>query len=166
MLDCDMYLSKLNKTKGFSLAPIKADQGTTAREPEPQRWPGEEFWIIPAGEFSTIGGHLDERSFAVVLEKLRREFDYIVLDSPPLPVASDGLALGRFADLILSVVSLRNTERRSFEVHNELIAGLGRQHGLIINGVEGSSYTEADGYFLGMVKKRKRFSGWFGIKLA
>lgn len=159
MLDCDFYLSRLQKLQEFENAPGLADWLATGGRPDLRCWPGESFWIIPAGAFPKRGGRLDEASFSGIISLLTEEFDYLVLDSPPLPIVSDGLVLGNFADVILSVISVKNTDRRMFDYHNELINGLGRPHGLIINGAESASYSETDAYFMGGTKKRKRF-GW------
>ncbi len=83
-----------------------------------------------------------ERVLKTVFTVLRSKFDFIILDSPPLPGLADGMTLGGFANLILSVISLSKTLRRAFAAHNQLISVLDRLHGLIINQVEGSApYT-------------------------
>ncbi|OYV39268.1 MAG: hypothetical protein B7Z80_07725, partial [Rhodospirillales bacterium 20-64-7] len=107
------------------------------------------------------GERLDETAFGLVMQVLGREFEYVILDSPPLPIVSDGLVLGGFADLILSVVSVAHTGRRAFAQHNELIESLGRPHGIIINGADGADYQATEAYFLGEASKRSKFAGWF-----
>ena len=80
---------------------------------------------------------LPNRPNEIVLKNLfvslRKNFDFIILDSPPLPGFADGMTLGIFSDVILSVVSLSKTSRRSFANHTQLIATLNRNHGIIIN---------------------------------
>jgi len=70
---------------------------------------------------------------------LRKKFEYIILDSPPLPGLADGMTLGGFANMILSVISLSKTRRGAFAAHVQLISALDRLHGLIINQAEGPS---------------------------
>ena len=164
LLDCDLYLSRLNSALEVDGAPEPPDCLAPACRPDVRRWPGEAFWVMPARAMPTRNGRLDDSSFAAIAAVLREEFDYIILDAPPLPAASDGLVLGRFADVILSVITVRNTERRSFEYHNELITALSRPHGLIINGAEAAKYTETDAYFMGVSRKRQGFARWFGVK--
>jgi Mrp family chromosome partitioning ATPase len=166
MLDCDFYLSRLPKLQAFEGSPALIEWLTTGKRAELQRWPGEAFSIIPASAFPTRDGRLDEQLFSGIIALLIAEFDYLILDSPPLPIVSDGLVLGNFADVILSVISIKNTERRTFEYHNELITGLGRPHGLVINGAEGSSYSETDAYFRGGVRRRNRFAARFRLSRA
>ena len=155
MLDCDPYLSRLSMPAEVDAAPEDAD-GNPMGQAEPRCWPGESFWLIPAGALPTRRGRLDEAAFFTLTNRLMEKFDYIILDAPPLPVASDGLALGRWADVILSVVSIRHTERRSLDYHNELIAGLGRPHGIVINGAIGANYAQTDAYFRGTGPKHRR----------
>jgi Mrp family chromosome partitioning ATPase len=68
-----------------------------------------------------------------VFTDLCSKFDFVVLDSPPLPGVADGMTLGGFADIILSVITLSKTSRRSFSSHIQLLSVLGRLHGVIIN---------------------------------
>jgi uncharacterized protein involved in exopolysaccharide biosynthesis/Mrp family chromosome partitioning ATPase len=74
-----------------------------------------------------------------VFGDLRSKFEFIILDSPPLPGLADGMTLGGFANMILSVISLSRTQRRAFAAHLQLISALDRLHGLIINQAEGPS---------------------------
>ncbi len=80
---------------------------------------------------------LPNRPNEIVLKKvfanLRKNLDFIILNSPPLPGFADGMTLGSFADVILSVVSLSKTSRRDFAVHTQLISVLNRNHSVVIN---------------------------------
>ena len=92
-------------------------------------------------ELMTIGQSLNtgqpvapnELVLKAVFDVLSSKFDYIILDSPPLPGVADGMTLGGFADMILSVISLSKTWRRNFANHIQLLAVLDRLHGVIIN---------------------------------
>ncbi len=75
----------------------------------------------------------NEQVLKAVFSVLSTKFDYIVLDSPPLPGVADGMTLGGFANMILSVISLSKTWRRSFATHIQLLSVLDRIHGVIIN---------------------------------
>jgi Mrp family chromosome partitioning ATPase len=68
-----------------------------------------------------------------VFSDLCSTFDFVVLDSPPLPGVADGMTLGGYAHMILSVITLSRTWRRSFSSHIQLLSVLGRLHGVIIN---------------------------------
>lgn len=160
MLDCDFYLSRLPTLGAFYGAPGLTDWLTTGERPPLQQWPGESFFVLPAGVRPKRNMRLDESALAEIVNQLRAEFDYVILDSPPLPVVSDGLVLADLADVILSVISIRKTERRAFDYHHELLAEFDRLHGIIINGAEGSTYAESETYFTGPKKRRHRIAGW------
>ena len=72
-----------------------------------------------------------------IFARWREEFEFVIVDSPPLPASADGMVLGAFADLILSVVSVSHTRRRTLATHVELLEALDRPHGIVINMVEG-----------------------------
>ncbi len=76
---------------------------------------------------------LSESALAERFARLRQEYEFIVIDSPPLPSVADGMTLGLFADIIISVITVSKTSRRSFAAHHELLALLGKPHGIVIN---------------------------------
>jgi Mrp family chromosome partitioning ATPase len=88
---------------------------------------------VPTGP---VSAPVNEAVLKKILAELRARFEFIILDSPPLPSVADGMTLGLFADLILSVVSVARTNRRSFERHCNFLELLNRPHGIVINYVE------------------------------
>jgi Mrp family chromosome partitioning ATPase len=65
------------------------------------------------------------------LEEVREEFDYILVDSPPVLPVPDGVILGRRVDAVVLVYQLGNTTRESmrravvsYNQTNAKIAGL------------------------------------------
>jgi capsular exopolysaccharide synthesis family protein len=55
----------------------------------------------------------------LLIEELKEQYDYIVLDSPPLGLVSDSLGLIKFADATIYVVRQNYTKRGMFSVINE-----------------------------------------------
>lgn len=164
LLNCDIYASRLQGLVGFSGMPGLTDWVRSGKRPLLQRWPGENFRVLAAGSaWPEHGKRPDEPALAGIIESLQNEFDYLILDSPPLPIVSDGLLLGAFADLILSVINVSHTMRRTFELHKELIETLDKPHALIINGADVASYGESHTYFLGATRRRPLFTNWFRI---
>lgn len=95
------------------------------------------FSLLRAGQSTAGSGDvLNIAQLKGLIATLREQYDFIVFDSPPLPLASDGLILAKFADLILSVVRVDHTPRRAFAAHCELLNGTNSLHGVIINGAE------------------------------
>ena len=164
LLNCDVYLSRLQSLTEFSGRPGLTDWARTGTRPPLQRWPGGDFQVLPAGSARPEhGARLDQSAMAGIINALAAEFDYLILDSPPLPIVSDGMLLGNFADLILSVVSVSHTVRRAFDLHNELIRALNKPHGLVINRADAATYGDSGTYFLGAPRRRPKFPGWFRI---
>ena len=162
-MNCDIYARRPHGLASFVGLHGLTDWVRTGIRPQLAYWPGGGFRVLPAGTTKPHrGARLDEAALAGIIDILSNEFDYLILDSPPLPIVSDGLLLGSFADLILSVVNVSHTMRRAFELHNELIEALDKPHGLVINGADIASYGDADAYFLGTVR-RPKFTGWFQI---
>ncbi|MCB5945663.1 polysaccharide biosynthesis tyrosine autokinase [Acidocella sp. KAb 2-4] len=163
LMNCDIYARRPHGLASFVGLHGLTDWVRTGIRPQLAYWPGGGFRVLPAGTTKPHrGARLDEAALAGIIDTLSNEFDYLILDSPPLPIVSDGLLLGSFADLILSVVNVSHTMRRAFELHNELIEALDKPHGLVINGADIASYGDADAYFLGTVR-RPKFTGWFQI---
>jgi Mrp family chromosome partitioning ATPase len=163
-VDADPHLSRLRGLLRFGNSPGLLDWLDSGVCPELHNWPEENFKFLSAGTRSLPGRELlNEERLQMVLRSLRADFDYVVIDSPPLPTVSDGLILGSFADLILSVISISHTSRRALNIHNELIDTLNRPHGIIINEVEPEYYGGNDAYFLSETTRRDKFTGWFKL---
>jgi uncharacterized protein involved in exopolysaccharide biosynthesis/Mrp family chromosome partitioning ATPase len=164
LVDGDLHLSRLRGLLRFGDSPGLLDWLHSGIRPELHNWPQENFKFLSAGTRSLPGRELlNEERLQAVLSSLRADFDYVIIDSPPLPAVSDGLILGGLADLILSVISISHTSRMSLNLHNELIDTLNRPHGIIINEVEPEYYGGNDTYFLSETARRDKFAGWFKL---
>jgi Mrp family chromosome partitioning ATPase len=51
----------------------------------------------------------------LVLKRLRKDFDIVLIDSPPLLLASESLMLASFVDTVLLVVSAESFDREMME---------------------------------------------------
>ena len=68
--------------------------------------------VIPCGKCPPDpGGILSSDAFARLMEKVQKEYDHIVIDTPPVTVAGDACIVGRNADGVIYVV--RDDEIRS-----------------------------------------------------
>ncbi len=67
---------------------------------------------IVAGEKTTaVVNVLEAQKLKDLITKLREEFDYVILDSPPIIAVSDGLYISRLADGVVFVVAQKETKR-------------------------------------------------------
>jgi capsular exopolysaccharide synthesis family protein len=89
---------------------------------------------------------------------LRKHFDYIIVDTPPIEAVSDALTLGKFADLSFFVVRHKYSLRSSLTLVNQLGEDQKIPHpALIINGIKpGHGFQNVYGYGYGNVGKNGR----------
>lgn len=103
------------------------------------------------------------------LQDLRRQFKFIVIDSPPIMAATDAVVLSALTDGVLLVVRSGNTPKEAFTRSRDLLAGVKcRLLGVVLNAVDSSApdyyysyryYPYAYGYGYGEdVEKDSRFS--------
>jgi len=62
---------------------------------------------------------LESGAFERFMEEAKSRFDYIVLDSPPVSLVTDGIITGRHADVNLFVVRFRYSSREQIKIINE-----------------------------------------------
>ena len=161
LMDGDLHLSRLHEVLKLPTTAGLTDCLETTAELPIQDCPDENFKVLASGSAPLHGTqHFNEKTLAPVFANLSGRFDYIVVDSPPLPTVSDGMVFGSFADLILTVVSVSHTPKRTLNIHNELIDTLDRPHGIIINEVEGQMMGEGDAYFMAEAARSQKISGW------
>jgi Mrp family chromosome partitioning ATPase len=81
-----------------------------------------------------------------LLEQARRDFDYVVLDAPPLVAVQDCRLIGHWVDGFLLVVSAHRTPRRQVEEALNVIE-TSRMLGLVFNGDELPAASYYAGYY-------------------
>jgi succinoglycan biosynthesis transport protein ExoP len=70
-------------------------------------WPTRipSLWVLPSGPVnSNSPGLLYSSDLSKLLQRLRREFDLILIDTPPMMLYADGRVLGRLSDGVVMVV--------------------------------------------------------------
>jgi polysaccharide chain length determinant protein (PEP-CTERM system associated) len=99
------------------------------------------LYVLDAGELShTARAALGSPAARRVFERLRQRFPYVVVDSPPVLAAAEGLWLQQLVDSILLVVRARRTPR---ELVRRAIESLdfGRLAGVVLTDVDGSLHS-------------------------
>ncbi len=80
---------------------------------------------------------LDSHKMKEVIETLRKNYDYIVLDTPPIDLVSDAFLLMRYADITLFVCKSEYSERRFIEKINYVVKKYKiKNPGIILNAVK------------------------------
>lgn len=91
---------------------------------------------IPPNPAELLGSDSMDR----ILENLSREYDYILLDTPPVNVVADALVLSPKADGVVLVVRQNMTTHPELKkAISSLKFGDSKILGILLNGVEGSS---------------------------
>ena len=150
LVDGDLHRGRVHEALKVNQAPGLVEWLVTTVEPKFQLPPDQSFSVLPTGVFPPNPSELlNESFFGEIINALRGEFEFVIVDCPPLPAVADTMALAQHADLILSVVHIAHTLRGGFAVHNETLGTLERRRGLIINGVTNSAYGYGYGYGYG-----------------
>jgi tyrosine-protein kinase Etk/Wzc len=84
---------------------------------------------------------IDGERMATFIEEAKKEFDYIVIDTPPIAVVSDTLLLSKFVDVNIFVVRQRYSSKNTLELIQELYkADKLKNMGIIINDINLTGY--------------------------
>ena len=128
LIDADLRNSRIHKMFGIQnqqgLANVLVD------EVEPadviQQIEQENLWILPAGPHPPNPSELlTLPKFEQLLRMLREQYDYVLLDSPPLLAVSDPAVIAPIADCVLLVVRiLKNGSPAAIQARN-LLSGVG-----------------------------------------
>ncbi|MBN3489991.1 CpsD/CapB family tyrosine-protein kinase [Acholeplasma equirhinis] len=107
-------------------------------------------YYVVAGERTTaVVNILEAQKLKDLVQRLREEFDYVILDSPPVIAVSDALYIARLADGVIFVVA-QNEARKA--VINEAISTLKQNNVNII----GTVFTQVD------IKENELYSYTYG----
>jgi len=74
----------------------------------------ENLRLLTCGSLATGSrGLLNSEAMKARVAELRSEFDYVLIDSPPLNTYSDGVAVGQLADGLVLVLEANSTRREA-----------------------------------------------------
>jgi len=116
----------------------------------------ENLWYTPSGPVPPNPAELiDSPAMKEFIDKAKKQFDYIVIDTPPVAIVTDALLVSPLTDFYLFIVRQRYTTKNTLglieELHrNENIKNLG----IVINDISTTGYY---GYGL-----RYGYSGGYG----
>jgi len=101
----------------------------------------EGLWVLTAGYCDVDAIHaLATEQMQPVFEKLRGEYDFIIVDGAPVIGMSDALIFGQYSDG--AIISVRRDHSQMPKIHQaaELLRGVGiRVLGAVVNGVSGKA---------------------------
>lgn len=159
LVDADLHRGRVHEALKIDQAPGLTEWLVNTVPSRFQPVPDQKFMALPSGVLPPNPSELlNEPMLEDIIAALRAEFDFIVLDCPPLPAVSDSVRLSKQSDLVLSVVNVEHTPRRSFTIHNETLDTLGVRRGIVINAASdgGQSYGYGSSYGYGYGEARDR----------
>jgi polysaccharide biosynthesis transport protein len=123
----------------------------------------ENLRIITAGPLPPNPAELlGSKRMAALLDMLKQRADFIVIDSPPILVVSDSLALATHIDATLFVVDAGRTRRGPAQHSKEALAAIGASiAGVVLNRVAQRSDSYAYYYTDDHRKKKSRLTPTF-----
>lgn len=95
----------------------------------------ENLWLLSCGSLADVSaGLLNSESMKARIAELRKAFDYVLIDAPPLSTYADGIALGQLADGLVLVLEANSTRREAASrVAEQLKAAQIRILGAVLN---------------------------------
>ena len=158
LLDADLR----NQTIGRLLGDSRSYKGLMAMLKDPDLPLSKCVRQAPDTNLSYISGdsttkrhyRIEPNAMARVLDTLKAQYDYVVVDTPPCSVVSDTATLSRYADSIFYVVRLDHANKAQIV---DTMLNLHQQDitltGCILNGAPRSSHSYGYGYGYGYGRK-------------
>ena len=144
LLGLDLRKPRINKVFEFDDSPGLSTylSGNCAYEEIVKKTQVDNLFYAPSGPIPPNPAELIETDFMKkFMEKAKREYDYIIIDTPPVAIVTDALLLARYADVNLFIVRQRYTSRNTLDLIEQL-----RNHGelknmaIVINDISLSGY--------------------------
>ena len=139
LVDCDMRKPSIHKNFKISNAAGTAELLLRKKlfEEVANKY-NENLTIITAGKIPPNPSEmLASRAMTAFIEEMKKEFKYIILDTPPLQAVTDAQVLSTKADGVLLVVKAGSTKKEMVFNSVDLIKKVqGKVIGTVLNGVE------------------------------
>ena len=139
LVDCDMRKPSIHKK--FKISNMSGTAELLLRKEsfeDVANFYNENLTIITAGKIPPNPSEmLASRAMTAFIKKMKEEFKYIILDTPPLQAVTDAQVLSTKADGILLVVKAGSTKKDAVLNSVDLIEKVhGKVIGIVLNGVE------------------------------
>lgn len=117
------------------------------------------LFVITAGTIPpTPAEMLGSRAMEELIEELSINFDYIVIDTPPVLSVTDASILATKMDGVIIVVNAKKTKEKMIKQTYEKLSGVNANIiGTVLNNCEKTKYNKYYGYY--NEKQIKRFKG-------
>jgi len=96
----------------------------------------------------------------ILMEELKKQFDYIIMDAPPIGIISDAQLLSPYADVTLYIVRQRVTLKDQLKIVDDLYkTGKMNNIGIVVNDIMNKQYGYGYGY--GTYGANENDATWF-----
>ncbi len=141
LIDCDLRRPVIHKL--FELRNLRGFVDILAREGEVEdNWhePLENLKVVTAGSVPPNPAELlGSERFSALLGQFREDFDYVILDAPPVQLVSDPAIIASQTDGVLLVLDAQNTRKMSVRRSIRSLEAVGANVlGTIMNNVRAS----------------------------
>ncbi len=111
--------------------------------------PGEDIKLIPSGPIPPNPAELlNSRKMMLLVKKMEETFDFIIIDSPPIQLVTDSLAISRIVDGTIVIVRARKTTNDMLYSGMRKLSDVNANFlGFILNGM--SKSDAGSGYYSG-----------------
>jgi len=143
ILDCDLRRSSLGRltrvSRSEGLVEVLAGEATLEQAVVADEV--ENVWLLPLSKASFTPRDLfGSQAFGQLLEKLREQYEFVVLDTPPVLAVADARAIARQADSVIFLCRWSRTPRAASNAAlNLLVQDGARIAGVALNMVDLSS---------------------------
>ncbi|CAH0198580.1 Tyrosine-protein kinase ptk [Pedobacter sp. Bi27] len=98
-----------------------------------------------------------------LIAELKKEFDYIIMDAPPIGIIADAQLLAKYADVTLYLVRQKFTKKDQLNIVEELYSsGKMKNMGIVVNDISSKYYGYGYGYGnYGQSENQKWYSSIF-----
>jgi capsular exopolysaccharide synthesis family protein len=176
LIDCDLRRPTLHR----KFKPEAAVKGLTHymadKEAKPEDFivpVGVNLWIMYSGPIPPNPPELfSMKRFKELLSKMKQEFDWVILDSPPALSLTDAQILATYSDLVLLVAKHKETHRPQLQRTIITLERLNAQiAGVVMNYVDTSSsyyydYYYYSSYYYTTGTSPKKLNWLFGLDLS
>lgn len=157
LLDCDLR-NPVQHNLFWSRKEVGLVDVVAGRCPLQQAWhePVPGLKVVPAGRVpSNPTEILGSRRFTDLLAWVRDEYDYVLIDTPPVRLVSDSAILARQGDGVLLVLDAKNASKKSLRQAAKMLGNVGANVvGTVMNRVAASGGEDDYGYLPGYYGSR------------
>ncbi|MBB6240098.1 capsular exopolysaccharide synthesis family protein [Pedobacter sp. AK013] len=94
-----------------------------------------------------------------LIEELKKQFDYIIMDAPPIGIITDAQLLSNYADVVLYLVRQKITQKNQIAIVDDLYRSKKMKNiGIVVNDIVSKAYGYGYGY--GTYGEENKQKGW------